>query len=99
MCLVMCLSHGMPGDAWTPSRQIVSSRDLRSTGSLTEGPGGGAAWLWSSSTLCPSSEMGFLVAFGEETSLYWDMEPTEVWRHGQACFVSFLPFSISLTYR
>lgn len=62
-------------------------------GSLTGEPAGGVAWLWSSPALFPSSHMGILVGFGEETPIYWDME---VWTRGQACFVSFLPFPISI---
>ena len=73
------------------SQWIVSTRDLGSTGSLIEAPaGGGAAWLWSSPALCTSSQVDILLGFGE------DMEPTAVWTSGQACFVSFLHFPISL---
>lgn len=87
----MCSSLAA-GNAFVPwdasnhldSQDIVSPRDLRSTWSLIEGPAGGAAWL------CPSSEVGFLEEFREETSVYCYRKSTEVWTHGQGCFVSFL---------
>lgn len=91
----MCSSLAA-GNAFVPwdasnhldSQDIVSPRDLRSTWFLIEGPAGGAAWL------CPSSEVGFLEEFGEETSVYCYRKSTEVWTHGQA--VLSLSFPISL---
>lgn len=80
----MCLSHAPKS---LTSQWVVSPRGLRSTESLVGGCLGGAAWIWSSPALCPSSHM---VEFGEVTPTYWDVKLRDGWACGLACFASFL---------
>lgn len=68
---VMCLPCGMPRKAWTLNRLFPSE----SNESLIGGPVGGAAWLWSTPSLCSSSCIGILVEFGEETLLLTGIRP------------------------
>lgn len=87
MCVSLAAGNVLvPWDATNhlDSQDIVSPRDPRPTWSLTEGPPVGAAWL------CPSSQVEILEEFGEGTAVYCYRKTTEVWTHGQACFMSFL---------